>query len=162
MNYFIKQRLFNIWRSSFFIRNEAGEDCYEVKSNFSLLKRLTIYDLEKKPLLVIKKRYFRFFARYDVCSSDGEMLLAVKAKISFFTRKCKIISNTEKLNDLKIEGNVFAWNFYIKDGEEILVEVSKKIFKIADSYCISINDEKNAMLYLATVIILDCMYHKGK
>lgn len=162
MNYYIKQRLFNIWRSSFFIMTESGDDCYEVKSNFSLLKRLTIYDLNSNPLITIKKKYFRFLPRYDICSPEGKLLLTVKAKMSLFKRKSKIVSNVENLEDMKIEGNVFAWNFLIKQEDKILVEISKKIFKIADSYCVSISDDKNTLLYLAIIIVLDCMYHTGK
>jgi uncharacterized protein YxjI len=139
-----------------------GEDVYEVKSNLSMLHRLTIYDMNKKPLIKIKKRYFRVFPRFDVCSVNNDLILAVKAKFSFLTKKCKIKSYDSNFNNIIIEGNILAWSFYIKQGDEVLVELSKKVFKIADSYCITINDEKNALLYLAMIIILDCIYHKKR
>jgi len=162
MNYFINQRFFNIWRNSFFIRNESGENSYEVKSNFSLLRRLTIYDMDGSPQITIKKRYFRVLPRYDVYSSNKDFIFSVKSKFSILTKKCKIKSKDDNLNNIIIEGNILAWNFKIKQGDDVLVEISKKILKIADSYCISINDESNSLSYLAMIIILDLLFHKKR
>lgn len=161
-NFLVKQRLFNIWRSSFYIQNDAGQDCFQVKSDVHLLFRLTIYDLNGQPLAKIKKRYFRIFPRYDVYSPDGQLLFKVKAKFSLFTRKAKIISKSPDYNGLKINGNILAWEFDIDQGDRTVARISKKLLKLSDTYSVSILDEMDAVNYLAIAIIMDCMHHKQK
>jgi uncharacterized protein YxjI len=161
-NYLIKQRIFNLWRSSFYIQNEAGENCFLVKSDVSFLFRLTIYDLNNKPLIKIKKRYFRVFPRYDVYSPEGELLFIVKAKFSVFTRKSKIKSKNPAYDGLKINGNILAWEFDIEKGDKVLARISKKLLRLSDTYTVSVSNEQDAVKYLVIGIIMDCMYHRGK
>lgn len=161
-NYLVKQRLFNLWRSSFYIQNEAGENCFLVKSDVSLLYRLTIYNLNNQPLIKIKKRYFRVFPRYDVYSPDKKFLFKVKAKFSVFSRKAKIKSKDPAYNGLKIKGDILAWEFDIEKGDKVLARISKKLLRLTDTYTVSVLDEQEAVKYLAIAIILDCMHHRQK
>ena len=161
-NYLIQQRLLNLWRSSFYIQDEAGQNCFEVKSDVNILFRLTIYDLNGRPLAKIKKRYFRIFPRYDIYSPDGNLLLKVKAKFALFTRKAKIISKHSDYQGLRVKGNILAWEFDIEKGEKILARISKKLFKLTDTYSVSILDGIDEVNFLAIAIIMDCMHHKKR
>ncbi len=161
-NYIVKQRLFNLWRSSFYIKDEQGVDCFFVKSDVNLLFRSTIYDMNNQPLLKIKKRYFRFLPRYDVYTSEGKLLFTVKSRFTVFTKKLKIISQNPVLNGLKVDGNIFAWEFDVNKGDEVVARISKKLFRITDSYGVTIADEANAVNYLALAIVVDCIHHKKK
>ncbi|HEY8390268.1 MAG TPA: hypothetical protein VIL26_04885 [Clostridia bacterium] len=161
-NYVVKQRLFNLWRSSFYIKDDQDVDCFLVKSDANILFRLTIYDMDNQPLIKIKKRYFRILPRFDVCTPDGKLLFKVKRKIAVFSKKMKIKSKNPEFNGLKVKGNIFAWEFDINRGQDILARVSKKVLKIADTYCVTIADEANAVNYLALAIVIDCVYQKAR
>jgi uncharacterized protein YxjI len=160
--YLVQQRLLNLWRSSFYIQNEAGDNCFEVKSDIHMLFRLTIYDLNGQPLAKIKKRYFRIFPRFDVYSPDGNLLFKVKAKFALFSRKAKIISKHPDYQGLRVKGNILAWEFDIVKGEQTLARISKKLFRLTDTYSVSILDELDSVNYLAIAIIMDCMHHKKR
>ena len=161
-NYVIKQRLFNIWRSSFYIKNEQDVDSFFVKSDAHLLARLTIYDMDNQPLVKIKKRYFRILPRYDVCTPNGDLIFAVKSRFTIFTKKLKVVSKNPEFDGMKIKGNILAWEFDVNKDENIVARISKKILRIADSYCVAIADEANTILYLALAIIVDCVHHKKR
>lgn len=161
-NYLIKQRIFNLWRSSFYIQNEAGENCFLVKSDVRFLFRLTIYDLNNNPLIKIKKRYFRVFPRYDVYSPEGKLLFFVKSKFALFSKKAKIQSQDSAYNGLRIKGNILAWEFDIEKDDKVLARISKKLLRLSDTYTVQVADEENAVKYLAIGIIMDCIHHRGK
>lgn len=161
-NYLIKQKIINLWRSSFYIKDEQDANSFLVKSDAHLLFRLTIYDMEDHPLLKIKKRYFRILPRFDVCTPDGELLFKVKSRFSVFTKKLKIKSKNPEFDGLKVRGNIFAWEFDVNKGQNIVARISKKILRIADSYCVAIADEANTVNYLALAIVIDCIHHKKR
>src|SRR5690606_32450145 len=95
-------------------------------------------------------------------SPDGNLLLKVKAKFALFTRKAKIISKHSDYQGLRVKGNILAWEFDIEKGEKILARISKKLFKLTDTYSVSILDGIDEVNFLAIAIIMDCMHHKKR
>lgn len=157
MRYLIRQKYFSI-RDGFYITDEHERNAYYVQGKFfSLAKQLTIYDLQGRELLFIKQKLFHILPNYDIF--EGENLVAtVKRKFSIFTKHYNIESSI--YGDMRIEGNIFAWNFSIisKEGREI-ARISKKVLNIRDTYTVDIFDKNFEALSLAITLIIDAVHH---
>jgi len=64
--------------------------------------------------------------------------------------------------DLKAHGNIVDHEYEIeRDGEKV-AEVSKKWFRVRDTYGVEIDPAQNPVLVLAVTVAVDTMTHPGK
>lgn len=115
MRFLIRQKYFSI-RDGFYITDEAGRNAYFVQGKiFTLGKQLTMYDLSGREILFIKQRIFRILPTFDVYQNN-EVVAKIKRILPLiFVKRYKVKSSL--FGDLKIKGNVFAWNFAIVDAQ---------------------------------------------
>lgn len=163
MEYYIKQKVFTFFRSEYTIKDAELNDLFTARSNIGLPFKLKIYEINKTPTVVIRKRYFRFLSRYDIKSIENNKLLAIlKARPSVISKRFKIISKTESLDNLSLQGDVLGLNFSIVNGKEVMAAISKKVFAIGDSYRLQIYDEQNRDLYFAIALAVDTALQKKR
>ncbi|MGI6133246.1 MAG: LURP-one-related/scramblase family protein [Christensenellales bacterium] len=159
MRFLIRQKYFSI-RDGFYITDEAGRNAYFVQGKiFTLGKQLTMYDLSGREILFIKQRIFRILPTFDVYQNN-EVVAKIKRILPLiFVKRYKVKSSL--FGDLKIKGNVFAWNFAIVDaqGKEV-GRVSKKVLRVRDTYAVDVYDKQLEPMVLALTIILDAVYHR--
>lgn len=156
MRFLIKQKYFSI-KDGFHITDINGNNAYFVQGKFFTLgKQLTMFDNAGREVLFLKQRLFRLRARFDIYINN-EVVAYIKRK-TFFLKRYKIKSDV--YGDLKIKGNIFAWNFSISTAEKRQVGViSKKIMKIRDTYTVDALDQRLEPLVIATALIIDAMHH---
>jgi uncharacterized protein YxjI len=61
--------------------------------------------------------------------------------------------------DLAIKGNILNFEYEIDDGDRKVAEVSKKWFRITDTYGVQIEPSQNDILILAATVAIDMMAH---
>jgi len=165
MEFFIKQKLFNVWQDKYMIKDVNGNDVFQVKTDVHALKRLTIYDATGLPLLKLKKRYWRFFMhRWDILDANGKLLYIIKRKFVPFVPKYKIINKMEgDTQRYSISGSIWGFSFSILDKDKKAIAViSKKIVAWGDSYSIAVDNPNDVMLSLGCTLIFDLIHHKKK
>lgn len=68
--------------------------------------------------------------------------------------------------DLDVIGNILDFEYNIKQGGKKVAEVSKKWFRLTDTYGVEIDPGQNDILILAIAVAIDMMAHdddkKGK
>ena len=64
--------------------------------------------------------------------------------------------------DLDVQGNILDHEYSIGEGRDKVAEVSKKWFRIRDSYGVSIDPGQNDALILAVTVCIDQMVHEGR
>ncbi|MFI1990825.1 LURP-one-related family protein [Actinoplanes sp. NPDC020271] len=72
---------------------------------------------------------------------------------------------TVKVNDdpdLDVQGNVLDHEYTITEGRATVAEVSKKWFRIADTYGVEVAPGQNPVLLLAVAAVVDTMAHAGR
>lgn len=158
MRYLIRQKLFS-FRDNFTIKNEYGEDCFNVYGKiFSLGDKLYLTDMQGRELFYIEQRLFRFLPEYTIYQ-EGSPVARVKKNLTFFRASFDI---TSAYGDFNIDGDFFAYDFTIfKNGAPAAI-VSKKWFSFSDTYGVSVSDNENAAFILSLVIVLDMVYHNDK
>lgn len=61
--------------------------------------------------------------------------------------------------DLKVKGNIVDHEYEVeRDGDKI-AEVSKKWFRLRDTYGVEIEDENDTLLILAVTVAVDALAH---
>lgn len=63
--------------------------------------------------------------------------------------------------DLDVQGNILDHEYTIKQGRDKVAEISKKWFRLTDTYGVEIDPGQNDILILAVAIAVDMMAHDG-
>ena len=64
--------------------------------------------------------------------------------------------------DLEVQGNILDHEYHIGEGRDKLAEVSKKWFRVRDTYGVAIDPGQNDVLILAITVAIDTMAHSGR
>ena len=64
--------------------------------------------------------------------------------------------------DMEIQGNLLDHEYRIELGRQRVAEVSKKWFRIADSYGVEIDPGQDDIVILAATVAVDMMAHPGR
>jgi uncharacterized protein YxjI len=64
--------------------------------------------------------------------------------------------------DLDVQGNVLDHEYTVTDGRTPVATVSKKWFRVADTYGVEIAPGQDPVLVLATTVAVDMMAHEGR
>ncbi len=61
--------------------------------------------------------------------------------------------------DLEVQGNILSLEYTIGDGNRKIAEVSRKWFRVADTYGVQIDPGQNDIVILAVTVAIDMMAH---
>ena len=64
--------------------------------------------------------------------------------------------------DLEVQGNILDHEYTIGEGRDKVAEVSKKWFRVADTYGVEIEQGQNDVLILAVAVCIDEMAHPAR
>jgi len=64
--------------------------------------------------------------------------------------------------DLDVQGNIVDHEYTIEEGRTKVAEVSKKWFRLRDTYGVEIAPGQNDVLILAVAVCIDEMGHRGR
>ncbi len=158
----LRQNIFSWFRENYEIVDETDTPRYSIRSKVTLLRKFKITDLAGNTIFNIEKRYFRYYARYDIKNANDELLFYTKRLPTFFIRKMKVCSPDRK-KVYRIKGDVFGWNFEITDLERnVVANISKKLFRLSDTYGVEVLDENQTELLLTVALICDTVYHRPR
>ena len=150
MRLYIKQHVWS-FRDKFYIKDEFGNDIYFVEGElFSFGHKLHIYNNQSQEVVYIKQKPWSFLPKYEVYMNNVMVAHIVK-DFTFFEHKY-VIEGT----NLVIEGDFFAHDYRILDGNYVVAYINKAWFTWGDSYEINVADPVNALLTIACVLTIDC------
>src|SRR3954453_4415678 len=153
MRYQMREKMFSIG-DDYWIENDDGQRVYKVDGKrMRMRKTFHLENAGGQELLKIqeKKLSIRDAMRIE---RDGDTIATVrKAMITPF--RDRYVVSVENGEDLKAKGKILDHNYKIeRDGDQI-AEVSKKWFRVRDTYGIEINEGENAALILAIAVCLE-------
>jgi uncharacterized protein YxjI len=137
----------------FFIQNDLGERVFEVDGK-ALRLRDTLYfrDIDGNEVCRIQQRVARIRDTMEVEGPDGRRLAMIHKAMITPLRDRYVIS-VEGGHDLDVQGNILAHEYRIGD----VATVSKKWFRVRDSYGVEIAPGQNDILILAATVCIDQM-----
>ena len=156
--YKIRQKLISIG-DDFWIENQDGKKVFKVDGKaLRLRKTLVFEDLDGNKLCQIQERLLPIKETMAIDGPDGEQLAVVK-KALIAPLRDKWDVKVKNGPDLDVQGDILDHEYSIKQGWNKIAEVSKKWFRLTDTYGVEIDEGQNDVLILAIAVAIDMMAH---
>jgi len=141
------------------IEDEDGERAFRVDGKaLRRRKTLKLEDPDGQEVCKIQERRLRIRDTMEIEAPDGgRMGLIQKAMITPLRDRFEV--EIPDGPDLKIRGKIFEHEYNIKQEGEKIAEVSKRWFRMRDTYGIEIEPGQDEVLILAVAVALDAMEH---
>jgi uncharacterized protein YxjI len=138
------------WFDSYDIYNEAENKAFTVKGALAWGHLLKIYDVNGRELGRVKEKVFTFLPRFDIYK-DSNLVGTISKKFSWWRPEFSL-----DFNGWTVVGDWCEWDYEVRDSDGGLVAtVSKKFWKLTDTYEIDVFDDKNTLDVLMLVLAID-------
>jgi uncharacterized protein YxjI len=160
MRYVLKQKLLG-WGDDYRVRDEAGNDVFFVDGKvFTLRNTLVFQDMQGKELARIQKKLLAWGPTYEIYR-DNQLAAVVKKHLFTFLR-CKFTVDVPGPNDFEAQGNFFDYEYTFERGGREVAVVSKRWFSWSDTYGIDVHESEDAVLMIASAVVIDQICHEEK
>lgn len=159
--YKIHQKMLSIG-DDYWIENSEGKRVFKVDGKvLRIRKTLILEDINGKPLCQIKERLLTIKDTMVIEDPNGKDIAVMKkALISPLRDRWDVKVNDG--DDLVVQGNFIDHEYAIKRKGKKVAEVSKKWFRITDTYGVDVDQGQNDVLILAVAVVIDMMTHEKK
>jgi len=139
----------------FFIQNDLGQRVFKVDGK-ALRLRDTLYfrDMVGNELCKIQQRIARIRDTMEIEGADGRRLGTVQ-KAMITPLRDRYAVKVDGSPDLDVQGNIMSHEYRIGN----VATVSKKWFRVRDTYGVEIAPGQNDVLILAATVCIDQMSH---
>ena len=156
--YKIRQKMFSIG-DDFWIENQHGQKVFKVDGKALRLRETLIFeDLDGNKLCQIQERWLPIKETMAIDGPDGKQIAVVK-KALLTPMRDKWDVKVRGGPDLDVQGDFLDHEYSIKQGWSKVAEVSKKWFRLTDTYGVEIDSGQNDILILAIAVAIDMMAH---
>jgi uncharacterized protein YxjI len=146
--YRIREKLLSIGDDSW-IEDAAGEHVFRVNGKALRVRQtLILQDLDGNELCKIQERKLRVKDSMDIEGPDGDRLAMVK-KAMITPLRARFDIKVEHGSDLRVQGNIVDHEYEIEDDGIKIAEISKRWFRVRDTYGVEIASGQNEIVVLA-------------
>ena len=161
VHYRMRQKLVSIG-DDYWIENDQGERVFKVDGKaLRVRKTLILEDSHGSELLKIQQRVARVRDTMEIEDGDGHTVATVK-KALITPLRDRWTVKVAAGDDLEVKGNVVDHEYTIEDGRSTVAEVSKKWFRVADTYGVEVAPGQDPALMLAVTVVVDTMAHEAR
>ena len=159
--YQMRQKMVSIGQD-YWIENEQGQKVFKVDGKALRVRdTLKFEDAHGNELCKIQERKLRVKDSMEIEDAHGKRIAMVKKAVITPVRD----RWTVKIGngpDLDVQGNILDHEYHIGEGRDKVAEVSKKWFRVRDSYGVAIDPGQNDALILAVTVCIDQIAHEGR
>ena len=156
--YKIRQKLFSIG-DDFWIENHKGQKVFKVDGKALRLRKTLIFeDMDGNELCQIQERWLPIKETMEIEDPDGKQMAVVK-KALITPLRDRWDVKVKGGPDLDVQGDFLDHEYSIKQGWKKVADVSKKWFRLTDTYGVEIESGQNEVLILAIAVAIDMMAH---
>jgi uncharacterized protein YxjI len=155
MRYRMQEKLFAIG-DDFWIENEAGERAFKVNGKVLRVRDTLVLESPRgEELYSIQQKVLHIRDTMEI-ERDGRKVATVKKALVTPLRD-RFSIDVEDGEDLEAKGNIVDHEYKIERGGDEIAEVSRRWFRVRDTYGVEIKPGPDAALILATVVCIDQM-----
>jgi uncharacterized protein YxjI len=153
----MQEKLFAIG-DDFWIENEEGERAFKVNGKVLRVRDTLVLESPRgEELYSIKQKMLHIRDTMEI-ERDGRKVATVKKALVTPLRD-RFSIDVEDGEDMEAKGNIVDHEYKIeRDGDEV-AEVSRRWFRVRDTYGVEILSGQDVALILATVVCIDQMTH---
>ena len=160
-HYQMRQKLVSIG-DDYWIENDQGERVFKVDGKALRARKTLIFeDSHGTELLKIQERVARVRDTMEIEDPGGRTVATVKKALITPLRDRWTVTVADG-PDLDVKGNIVDHEYTVEDGRSTVAEVSKKWFRIADTYGVEVASGQDPALMLAVTAVLDQMAHEER
>jgi uncharacterized protein YxjI len=160
-HYQMRQKMISIG-DDFWIENDRGEKVYKFDGKALRVRQtLILEDAHGKELYKIQERMLRVKDSMEVEDAGGQRVAMVKKALITPIRERWSV-NVKGGPDLEVQGNILDHEYTIGEGRDRVAEVSKKWFRLRDTYGVEIDPGQDDALILAVAVCIDEMAHPSR
>lgn len=157
----MRQKLVSIG-DDYWIENDQGERVYKVDGKaLRLRKTLVFEDAHGHELLKIQEKMLHIRDTMEIEDANGRTVATVKKALVSPLRDRWNVSVADG-PDLDVHGNILEHEYTLKQDHDTVAEVSKKWFRVADTYGVEVAPGHDPVLVLAVTAVLDTMTHQSR
>jgi uncharacterized protein YxjI len=141
----------------YWIENEAGERAFYVDGKALRLRNtLIIKDVQGNEIYKLQEKLLRIKDTMDVLDANGKTAATIKKALIAPLRDRWEVEVSEG-PEMNIQGNILDHEYEIEAERKKVAEVSKRWFRIRDTYGVEIEPGQDNALILAIAAALDQM-----
>jgi uncharacterized protein YxjI len=160
-HYQMRQKMVAIG-DDFWIENDRGQKIFKVDGKALRVRQtLIIEDAQGNELYKIQEKMLRVKDSMEVEDARGKQVAMVKKALITPIRERWVV-NVKGGPDLEVQGNILDHEYTIGEGRDKVAEVSKKWFRLRDTYGVEIDPGQDDALILAVAVCIDEMAHSGR
>jgi uncharacterized protein YxjI len=154
--YQMRQKLVSIG-DDFWIENDRGERVYKVDGKALRIRQTLIFENPQgQELAKIQEKMLRVKDTMEIEGPNGETLATVKKALITPVRDRWVVKVGDG-PDMDIQGNILDHEYTIESGRDKVAEISKKWFRLADTYGVEVAPGQNDLVILAATVVVDMM-----
>jgi uncharacterized protein YxjI len=156
--YQMREKLVSIG-DDYWIENSQGEKVFKVDGKALRIRQTLLFeDRSGRELAKIQERMLRIKDSMEIEGPGGEQMAVVK-KALITPLRDRWTVNIKGGPDLEVQGNILDHEYTIGAGRDKVAEVSKKWFRVRDTYGVEIEPGQDDILILAITVCVDQMAH---
>lgn len=151
---FVLREKFLAFGEDFYIQDEHGNNVLFVDGKvFSIGDKLSIQDLRGNEVAAVRQRLIALRPTYEIIRDGQHAATINKALFTVFGDRFKI--DVPGPDDLEVRGDIWQHEYAITRGGQPVAYVSKRWFSLRETYGVDVADNEDAILMLATVVVID-------
>jgi uncharacterized protein YxjI len=155
--YRMREKLFSIG-DDFWIENDRGERVFKVDGKaLRVRETLVLESPSGEELYKIQEKKLRVKDTMDIERGGRQVATVKKALLTPLRDRFSI--SVEGGADMEAKGNIVDHEYKIERGGDEVAEVSRRWFRVRDTYGIEIKPGQDDGLLLATAVCIDQMSH---
>ena len=159
--YQMRQKLISIG-DDYWIENEERQRVFKVDGKALRVRSTLVFeDPQGHELCKIQERMLRVKDTMEIEDPSGHNAATVK-KALINPLRDRFSVKVANGPDLEVQGNLLDHEYTIGEGRNKVAEISKRWFRVADSYGVDIEPGQNDVVILAVTAAVDQMAHAGK
>ena len=149
MKLYMKQKVFS-WRDKFTVKDEQEQDRYFVEGELlSVGKKLHVRDTAQNEVAFIRQKVWAWMPRFIIEIGGREVCQIV--------RRFSLMKPKYELEGIgwHVEGDFWAHEYTVYDGNRLVMQLSKRWFSWGDSYELDIAEDKDELICVGIVLAVD-------
>jgi len=156
----MRQRLF-AFGNDFDIENDRGERVFHVDGKpLRLRATLLFQDMQGNEIYRVQEKLLR--VRDTMRIYRGKVVVAQVHNALFTPLRDRFRIEIPGGQDMTTHGNILYHEYTIERNGETLARVSKRWFRVRDTYGVEVAQSEEALLILAITVVIDTMSHEGR
>ena len=157
----MRQKLVSIG-DDYWIEDDQGQRVYKVNGKALRIRDTLVFeDTDGRELFKIQEKKLHIRDTMDIEDADGHTVARVKKALITPLRE-RFEVEVEGGEDLEVKGNIVDHEYKIERDGDTVAEISKKWFRVADTYGVEVHEGVEPGLVLAVTAVVDSMTHRAR